>query len=248
MEDKKGMDRRVFLEKFAKISTAAITIGVCTACPGTPPDYFGVFIDVYDIDGRSYLDWEITQLPKQPKFVLRFSHPVLPDVEKLVDIADANSNTIPCQKSWQNESDLEITFPDDPLNYGSRYILNISDDIKDKNGMTIDGYLQHYIFDITHIKLSSETITLAPNEEVKVEIEALYIDDMILVEYDGVFVEKLSNDYYEENGEADVTVEGQTVIVKGLKEGKMMFGVYILYNGNENKPKTYQTQMYVEIS
>ena len=239
MKNNIEINRRKFLEKFAKFSTATVMIGVCVACPGPGPGvkaevekYYTV--DIFDIDGKMVkksldisINLSVIYLNLLYDSSLSFSD------NNLIIIKNENTKSnISFTQNKIDDKTLKLTLVDNQLNYGSYYSLSI------------DNIDKLFKFNTTSIKLSKERLSLSLDAEDSVVVEGLYIKNETISDFTIVSVENNYNNY-EKNGRVISIIENKIIRLRGFKQGKVMLKVIILQNNSDIK---YSGYIYVEIT
>jgi len=232
MDSKIEMDRRRFLERFAKLSTATIMVGICVACPAPSED--SVWFSIIDIDGRKLRN--ITVSISSPIIYLDFYNPsVSLDNKNLITIKDKMTNTnISFTQEKIDKETLKLTLDTNELNYGSDYILNINELSKT------------FGFDTTPIQLSKEKLSLALDTQEEIIVEGLYVNHEMVSDFKILSVEKKSyRDYGDgQNGEVIASIENEIITIKGTTQGKVMLEVVV---ADKVEFSSYKANLFVEV-
>ena len=231
MDSKIEMDRRRFLERFAKLSTATIMVGICVACPAPSED--SVWFSIIDIDGRKLRN--ITVSISSPIIYLDFYNPsVSLDNKNLITIKDERTNTnISFTQEKINKETLKLTLDTNELNYGSDYILNINE------------ISRTFGFETTPIQFSKEKLSLALDTQEEIIVEGLYLNNEMVSDFNIVSVENSNNDYKDgKNGEVIASIENEIITIKGNKQGKVMLEVVV---ADKVEFSSYKANLFVEV-
>ena len=134
MDNKITMDRRKFLERFAKLSTATIMVGICVACPGPSEDYnnessLSVIltintVKVIDIDARTQNILSVVSINLSTIYIEFNNSSILLDNPNFIKITDEYTETlISFTQEKIDDTTLKLTLDDNQLNYGSQYSI-----------------------------------------------------------------------------------------------------------------------------
>ena len=233
MDSKITIDRRKFLERFAKLSTATVIAGVCVACPIPGPGEDSVWFSIIDIDGRKLRN--ITVSISSPIIYLDFYNPsVSLDNKNLITIKDKMTNTnISFTQEKIDKETLKLTLDTNELNYGSDYILNINE------------ISRTFGFETTPIQFSKEKLSLALDTQEEIIVEGLYLNNEMVSDFNIVSVENSNNDYKDgKNGEVIASIENEIITIKGNKQGKVMLEVVV---ADKVEFSSYKANLFVEV-
>ena len=243
------IDRRTFLKKFAKASSATLAVGVCVACPAPGPYYFYASIDNIGCDGEtSYLE---TEKPTYSKaLLLYFSGEVAQEVSPFVNLFNQNNEAVEVEKIWDKKySSLKINYLS-PLHYGETYRLKLSTkEIKDTEGNSLeDGY--DTFFQITPIELSTCSVTLKESEESQIEVIEVHLSPTATENFEIIGVKPLDTYYFEpSNGKAipqaqvDISIDYHTLKLSAITKGKRLFELSL----KTADGKIHQREFFVEV-
>ena len=245
----KSMNRRIFLEKFAKVSTATIALGICVACPGPGPYFFNASVSSIGCDGEeNSLSYGSNNENIYTKGLsVFFTGEPASNVSNSIDLFKIDGTLIEVNKTWNSSrSTLEISYVT-PLDYDSSYKLVISKTIKDKEGNLLNN-TEDVKFSTTSIELSRPTVKLQLGEEGAIEVKKLYIGSKPIDTFDIYAVETLDNIYLNSEynpidiAKFDLFVENHLFKLTGTSEGKAMLEISILY-----EHRIYKRELFLEV-
>lgn len=248
MDSKITIDRRKFLERFAKLSTATVIAGVCVACPipgpgpipaPPPEDYMtgnrNYSILLINIDGEQQTNSSLISTKLSIVYIEFTNSSISLDNQNLIKITDEYTETlISFTQEKIDDKTLKLTLDDNQLNYGSYYSISVD-----------DGDNITYRFETTPIKLSKEKLSLALDTQEEIIVEGLYIEHEMVSDFNIVSVENSNNDYKDgKNGEVIASIENEIITIKGTKQGKVMLEVVV---ADKVEFSSYKANLFVEV-
>jgi len=249
MDNKITMDRRKFLERFAKLSTATIMVGICVACPGPSEDYNNEnslssiltinTVKVIDIDAQTQNILSVVSINLSTIYIEFNNSSILLDNPNFIKITDEYTETlISFTQEKIDDTTLKLTLDDNQLNYGTQYSIVID------NGENLT-----FNFETTSIPLSKETLSLALDTEEKIIVEGLYVNHEMVSDFKILSVENINSDYGDgQNAEVIATIENEIITIKGTKQGKVMLEVVVADKVDEDGESSfYKAYLFVEV-
>ena len=242
------MDRRKFLVKFAKLSTATIVVGFsCVACPAPGPED-SIGYSIIDIDGEKQHKSSKLSNNLSTIYIVNSNPSLYLELFKITIKDEENNTNISLIQDKIDDKTLKITIVDNQLSYGSSYSLDIN---YSRNHSNADYYNNFsFDFDTTPIQLSKEKLSLALDRQEEITVEGLYVNNEMVSDFKILSVEKERySDYGDgQNGEVIATIENEIITIKGTKQGKVMLEIVVADKVDEDGESSfYKAYLFVEV-
>jgi hypothetical protein len=244
---KNSINRREFLEKFAKAS-ALVCVGSCFVACAPGPNFDKLVLNIYSFEcgyeKRLSIIAEENRNMYPKSILLNFSQEISSDVLDMVNLYGENGELIDVDKKLEeNNKNIRFNFHS-PLKYSYKYLIKIDDEIKDTKGRKLENG-DDFEFITTHIELSPTCIdTIKIEEVVNIQVEKIHDNNEIIDKFKIDNIKVFDKNYQEINPKTiDFTIIDKKIELVGVEKGIVEFEIFV----KTDSGKIYSRKLYTRV-